>query len=220
MLDGDDASSAISPDGKKLAYSTNKDGPYVSVVRDLVTGNDQRLHEATAEYHCGVAWSADGTHLTFAMPPDTQSRRDVWVVDVLEGGVPGVLRRPGRPAGGEFSPNGKWLAYVSDESGQREVYVRTFPGGQLNLQVTFGGGDWPQWSPAGDRLYFRNKGKLYSVPFSPDDGPPAAALPRVRPPLRPERLRPARLHRRPGRPAPARRAERARPRPRRRSTSC
>jgi hypothetical protein len=171
VIDGDDASSAISPDGKRLAYSTNKEGPYALWLRDLATGREQRLHEATAEYHAGVAWSADGRFITFAMPPDTNSRRDVWVLNVLEGGARRFCEGPADQRAGEFSPNGKWLAYVSDELGRREVYVRAFPDAQRNLQISADGGDWPQWSPSGDRLYFRSKGKLYSAGFSPDEGP-------------------------------------------------
>jgi Tol biopolymer transport system component len=172
VLDKDDASSAISPDGKKLAYSTNKDGPYTLFVRDLASGTDKQLHEAPAEYHCGIAWSPDGKYLTFAMPPDTRSRRDVWVLDVTADPPQAkpFCDGPADQRAPEFSPNMRWLAYVSDESGQREVYVRRFPDGQLSQQVTFGGGDWPQWSPSGDRIYFRNKSKLYAVPFSPTEG--------------------------------------------------
>jgi hypothetical protein len=172
VLDKDDASSAISPDGKRLAYSTNKDGPYVLFVRDLATGADKQVNEASAEYHCGVSWSPDGKYLTFAMPPDTRSRRDVWIVEV-DAQIPEAKSFCDGPAdqrAPEFSPNMKWLAYVSDESGQREVYVKRFPDGQLSQQVTFGGGDWPQWSPAGDKIYFRNKGKLYAAAFSPAEG--------------------------------------------------
>ena len=69
----------------------------------------------------------------------------------------------------------KWLAYVSDESGQTARCTSSVsPTVQLSQQVTSGGGDWPQWSPAGDRVYFRNKGKLYAVPFSPTEAPPGS----------------------------------------------
>ena len=172
VLDKDDASSAISPDGKRLAYSTNKDGPYILYVRDLASGADTQLDEAKAEYHCSITWSPDGKYLTFAMPPDTRSRRDVWIIDLEQpdAKAKAFCEGPADQRAPEFSPNMKWLAYVSDESGQREVYVRRFPDGQLSQQVTFGGGDWPQWAPAGDRIYFRNKGKLYAVPFSPTEG--------------------------------------------------
>jgi dipeptidyl aminopeptidase/acylaminoacyl peptidase len=53
-----------------------------------------------------------------------------------------------------FSPDGKWVAYTSDETGQLEVYVRSFPDPSTKVQVSVGGGDAPRWSPDGSRLYY------------------------------------------------------------------
>jgi hypothetical protein len=56
-----------------------------------------------------------------------------------------------------LSPDGRWLAYVSDESGVIEVYVRAFPGPSGKVQVSLGGGSEPLWSPDGRQIYYRSK---------------------------------------------------------------
>jgi hypothetical protein len=70
----------------------------------------------------------------------------------------------------EFSPDGKWIAYASEDSGTREVYVTSYPGFTQHRQVTKGGGDWPRWAPDGKSIYYRGRGGLFSIPVSPTDG--------------------------------------------------
>jgi len=61
---------------------------------------------------------------------------------------------PGLQAWPKLSPDGRFVAYLSDESGKDEVYVRRYPEGEGKWQVSVGGGDWPRWSAAGDHLYY------------------------------------------------------------------
>jgi hypothetical protein len=56
-----------------------------------------------------------------------------------------------------ISPDGKWLAYRSNESGSEEVYVRRFPGPGGKWQISTGGGDWPVWSKKGSELFYRSR---------------------------------------------------------------
>ena len=56
--------------------------------------------------------------------------------------------------GGKFSPDGRWIAYVSDESGQSEVYVKRYPPTEEEWQITTDFGKEPVWSPAGDELFY------------------------------------------------------------------
>ncbi len=69
----------------------------------------------------------------------------------------------------KFSPNGKWVAVVSDESGRGEVYVRSFPDPGAKVQISVAGGTEPTWSPDGSRLYYRTGSELLAarVSFSP-----------------------------------------------------
>jgi len=72
-----------------------------------------------------------------------------------------------------LSPDGTLLAYISDESGRRQLYVTRFPTGGGRLQVSLDGGDWPAWSPDGHRLYFigdRSDAQLMRVDVDVADG--------------------------------------------------
>jgi hypothetical protein len=72
--------------------------------------------------------------------------------------------------GGRISPDGQWLAYVSDESGQFEVHVTSFPGGLGNLQVSSGGGTQVVWARSGRELFYRTGHALMAVPVDTRSG--------------------------------------------------
>ena len=59
-----------------------------------------------------------------------------------------------------FSPDGKWLAYRSNESGRMEVYVASFPGAAVRRQVSIDGGDQPQWAPDGRQLFYLDGSRI------------------------------------------------------------
>jgi Tol biopolymer transport system component len=66
-----------------------------------------------------------------------------------------------------FSPNGNWVAYSSNESGNREVYIKSFPEAKSVRQVSIGsGGDWPEWTVDGRKLYYRGRAGLYLAPVA------------------------------------------------------
>jgi serine/threonine-protein kinase len=99
---------------------------------------------------------------------------DLWVMP-MSGRVPvPFLASPAFEGDGAISPDGRWVAYVSDESGRQEVYVRTYPEKGGRLQVSVAGGEWPLWSHDGTRLFFSQGRRLMAVTFS-GDGPEASA---------------------------------------------
>jgi Tol biopolymer transport system component len=71
---------------------------------------------------------------------------------------------------GRVSPDGKWLAYVTDESGSNEVVVQPFPGPGARVQVSSRGGEEPVWSPTGSKLYYRDNQSLIAVSYSTASG--------------------------------------------------
>jgi serine/threonine protein kinase len=79
-----------------------------------------------------------------------------------------LLATPAYEAGAQFSPDGRWLAYVSDESGKLEVYVRPFPALDRKFQVSTQGGTQVLWSPNGKELFYRSGDKLLAVDVSTD----------------------------------------------------
>jgi hypothetical protein len=73
------------------------------------------------------------------------------------------LGTPADEAGATFSPDGRWIAYVSDDTGQSEVYVRPFPGPGAPLTISTGGGVEPRWARDGRELYYRSGNRMMAV---------------------------------------------------------
>jgi Tol biopolymer transport system component len=174
ITDTDVESACISPDGQKIAYTSNREGPYKLFVRNLSDGHEEKLYEGPGDYQTSLQWSHDGKYITFSMSPPQGVLHDVWYIDLGDRKLQGFANTPAEDRAPKISPDSKWLAYSSDVSGVREVYIRSFPDGKVTKQVTYGGGDVPDWSPDGKTLYFRQKGILYSVPISPADGTPGS----------------------------------------------
>ena len=86
----------------------------------------------------------------------TYSFRDKKAAPLIE--IPSSAQHSSR-----FSPDGRWIAYVSDETGRLELYVQPFPTTGAKFQITKNGGGHPLWSPDGRQLYFDNAGRMFSV---------------------------------------------------------
>src|SRR5262249_3338708 len=67
--------------------------------------------------------------------------------------------------GAIFSPSGRWVAYVSNKSGQNDIYARPYPGPGPEATISVGGGQEPVWAPSGRELFYRHDGKLLAVPI-------------------------------------------------------
>src|SRR5207245_11498110 len=113
-------------------------------------------------------WSPDGRFLLYyEISPKTKP--DLWLLPD-PGGAPGVtkpvpfLQTEFSELDGAFSPDGKWIAYASDESGKYEIYVQTFPASGAKWQVSKGGGIHPKWRRDGKELfYLGGDGKMTAV---------------------------------------------------------
>jgi serine/threonine-protein kinase len=99
---------------------------------------------------------------------------DLWVMPMGSRVPEPFLDSPAFEGDGAISPDGRWVAYVSDESGREEVYVRAYPAKSGRLQVSVAGGEWPLWSRAGTRLYYSQGRRLMAVDFR-GGGPEAGA---------------------------------------------
>ncbi|MBI2819587.1 MAG: PD40 domain-containing protein [Acidobacteria bacterium] len=73
------------------------------------------------------------------------------------------LKTPYEDTAPKFSPDGKWLAYSSDESGRREIYVQPYPGPGGKWQISTNGGQEPVWNPKGGELFYRSGSKIMAV---------------------------------------------------------
>ena len=154
-----------SPDGLRIAYSVRERGPYMIRARSADgTGEADSLF--AGDFHAGVMdWSADGG--TIIMTTFPSGSPDLWALP-LDGRSPAhaVVATRFAELNGCLSPNGRWLAYASSESGRMEVYVRAFPGPGGRWQVSTDGGTEPQWRGDGREIFFRGDGgtSLLAVP--------------------------------------------------------
>jgi dipeptidyl aminopeptidase/acylaminoacyl peptidase len=110
-------------------------------------------------------WTPDGTHILISRSrPDT--REDLWRVPLRSGATPSaVVATPFSDVQGTMSPDGRWIAYASDESGEFEVYVEAVldrsPGPNTRERVSSGGGSDPRWSRTGHELFFRRGSEIH-----------------------------------------------------------
>ena len=109
------------------------------------------------------SWSPDGQWLAFSVP-DPTTGWDIWVLGLQGDRKPRpFLQTPSNEYGPIFSPDGRSLTYVSDESGRNEIYVRPFPGPGGKVQISTEGGTEPVWARNGLELFYRNGDKMMAT---------------------------------------------------------
>jgi len=163
------------PDGRRVTYSQGG-GPFSSLWWQPAdgSGRSELFHEAPFETWPSD-WSPDGTELLFYGTRGVPPVDDIFVVD-LEGNRRVVVGGPGDQRGGRFSPDGRWIAYQSSETGRYQVYVQTYPALDRKWPVSVDGGTEPVWALDGRELFFRNEDRLMVVSVTADSvfaaGPP------------------------------------------------
>jgi serine/threonine-protein kinase len=110
-------------------------------------------------------FSPDGRLLVLQRNTD-KTLRDVWVLSLDDRQMMPVVQSPRTDVAPRFSPDGRWLAYVSDESGRPEVYVQPYPGPGGKRQVSLDGGTEAMWHPNGRELFYRLGRRFIAVPIA------------------------------------------------------
>ncbi|MGD0697638.1 MAG: protein kinase [Terriglobia bacterium] len=152
----EDMSPAWSPDGTKIAFSSMRSGQFDIYVKPTNgTGTAQPLVQDNARKFVDD-WSGDGRYLAYMRDsPQGKNGSDIWILPLFGDKKPfPFLASPFNEAQASFSPDDRWLAYVSDESGKFEVYVVPFPQGNGKWQVSTGGGGNPRWRRDGKELFY------------------------------------------------------------------
>lgn len=144
-----------SADGRLIAYSAGTPPNLYRIPTDG-SGGEERLTTSGNPQWAG-SWSPDGRTLAF-VELDPLSGSDIWLLTLDEAGKPraprALLRTPFGESAPMISPDGRWLAYQSNESGRYEIYVQPFPDGGSRRQLSNDEGAYPHWSPRGDELFF------------------------------------------------------------------
>jgi dipeptidyl aminopeptidase/acylaminoacyl peptidase len=170
-----DSDPVWSPDGSRVAFRSMQDGVpnlYSRRVHQREATDEpvlkSELDETPTDWH--------GSLLLFAAPMKGGGT-DLWQFDPPEREVTGIATTGFNESDGRWSPDGEWVAYVSDESGRPDIYAQPYPEGD-RVRVSFDGGSRPRWSRDGRALYFvRDQQIMRAEMQDSKEAPFAAAVP-------------------------------------------
>jgi Tol biopolymer transport system component len=164
----DESNPAWSHDGSQIVFTSTQTGNrdiYEKASSGL--GTSQLVFASKDQQKSVDDWSPDDRYVVY----DTTSPGSLWILPLFGDRKPFLFVQGSTEAReARFSPNGRYIAYTSNETGSYEVYVRTFPDPTSKWQVSSGGGAHPEWRHDGKELYFISNGKLVAVDVS-TDGP-------------------------------------------------
>ncbi len=169
-FEGDNRDPLWSADGKRVIYSSSRNGRKALFWKPVTgPGGEEELLRVTAQPFPDSV-SKDGRYLVYDILGVRDSTRFYLLPLQGERKPQPFFSEPTLGSTlGAISPDGKWFAYASGESGRQEVYVRRFGTSAGKWQVSTGGGIQPSWSADGHELFYRDAGKIISVSVSPGD---------------------------------------------------
>jgi eukaryotic-like serine/threonine-protein kinase len=180
------AAAVWSPDGTRLAFRTNRNGMIEFFERSTAGGGEDRPVLSAAAHRAAkiptfnmipTDWQPDGRQVIFSAPT-RETSFDLWLLPMGDAGTPvRFITSPGEQMHGNFSPDGRLVAYTSNESGRFDVYVETVPRSDRKWSVSANGGYEPRWRGDGREIYYLSGDrKLMSVAVGagPSFGSPQA----------------------------------------------
>ncbi len=155
-----------SPNGRQVVFNSNRSGVFDLYVKSIANPESDELLLATPQNKSVTDWSRDGRFILFRSV-DPALSHDLWALPLDGEKRPFPVVRTGfvEPYG-QFSPDGQWVAYQSNESGRAEVYVQPFPGPGARIKISTNGGAQMRWRHDGKELfYLALDGRLMAVPI-------------------------------------------------------
>jgi Tol biopolymer transport system component len=167
------ASPIWSPDARRLIYFSNQSHGNDLYMKDSDGAREEKLILHTEFDQFANDWSRDAKFILYTRGSE------LWVVTYPELKSSLFLKSPSIVAGAQFSPNGKWVSYASNETGRWEIYVTSFPEARGKWQVSSSGGEQPRWRADGKELFFLSAdNKMMGAPVTTetnfDSGTPGA----------------------------------------------
>jgi serine/threonine protein kinase len=158
---GLDAVPIWSPDASRLVFGSNRQLNWDLFLKNSDGAEDEKLitpHDGFSKFPSD--WSRDGKYILY------NRGTDLWFLTLLPEAKSSLfLKASSALRNGQFSPDGKWVAYTSNESGKWEIYVTSFPEARGKWQVSTGGGEQPRWRGDGKELfYLSSDGKMMAAP--------------------------------------------------------
>jgi Tol biopolymer transport system component len=167
-----------SPDSRQIAFSSDRNGPqniYTIGINDAA--EERLLHQADLTFRAPSAWSGGPVDRQWIVVTQQEPEVNIWLLSPGSGEMQPYLTRPFPEAAGVIDPTGRWMAYLSLESGRAEINLQSFPEPGEKVPVTRQGGVLPTWLPNG-RLLFRGleQRSIWEVPLgrgsTPQPGEP------------------------------------------------
>jgi eukaryotic-like serine/threonine-protein kinase len=164
-------------DGKKILFASSRNGLFQLFIKSEDGSENENLLPLDASDKGDkypTAWSPDGKYILYER---TTQATALWTAEMPGLKTNRLFQGPGITKSGQFSPDGKWLAYTSNESGKWEIYITSFPELRGKWQVSNSGGTQPRWRGDGRELfYLAPGGKMTAVQMTAgehfDSGPP------------------------------------------------
>jgi eukaryotic-like serine/threonine-protein kinase len=116
-----------------------------------------------------ISMSSDGQFLAF-IDVNPATSNDIWILRMSDRTATPFLRTPFTESVPQFSPDGHWLSYISNESGRFEIYVQPYPGPGGKYQISTEGGTEPSWNPNGREIFYRNSDRMMAVDITTHPG--------------------------------------------------
>lgn len=170
-----------SPDGERIAFFSTRNKTYGLYTKRSDSSQAEDLVR-TFEEQVLPTWSADGRYIVYSRGEISQLGQ-IWALPLTGDGQPLQVTPPSSftQYGAPVSPDSRWIAYASDETGGSEIDVQPFPGGGRKIQLTHGGGFHPRWRRDGKELFYWNlaSNRIVAVDLRYDAGGIAAGRPKV-----------------------------------------
>ena len=159
------------PDGERVVFRSNREGAPNLYWREADGTRPVERLTTSPNPQRPYGWTNDGQLVFLETNPETSS--DLWLLSLEGERTPEpLIETPHRDSQPAVSPDGRWIAYFSDETGQREIYVQPFPSLDGRWQISGSGGHGPLWSLDGRELFYPNllAGQMLTVPITTEGG--------------------------------------------------
>ena len=165
---------AWAPDGRRAVltdWAIRKGWTQVNMIDPFSNAEHEVLLELTEESVTPSSFSPDGSVvLLMVASADKERNTDIVAFDLEDRSQVPFVATEHLEGGGQFSPDGNWVTYVSNQTGQFEVYIVAWPGGGNPRQISTHGGREPNWSADGRQVFYRNGTNMVAVSLGPGPG--------------------------------------------------
>ena len=175
-----DVAPVWSPDGSRIVFASNREGTLNLYQKPASGAGKEELLLKTDLAKFPLDWSADGRFLLYQVN-DPRTKYDLWVLPLFGDQKPfPFLQTEFNERYGRFSPDGRLIAYASDESGAYQIYVQSFPTSGGKFPVSTNGGSFPAWSRDGKELFYVSPDKkMMAVEVKGEGATFEPAMPKV-----------------------------------------